>query len=145
MSLLLTHYPLTVDLLFTNPTASSKHTGIIMPLEHFTAEKEKIEKEIQKLQRKMRSIKTRQRRPVMNTIVRSMIEYEITPEEIERLYKREIEKSQSGGRSKLPPRYKNPETGATWSGRGRPPRWIVDAEAQGRNREEFLIEQTTKK
>src|SRR5690625_4948223 len=109
MSLLLTHYPLTVDLLFTNPTASSKHTGIIMPLEHFTAEKEKIEKEIQKLQRKMRSIKTRQRRPVMNTIVRSMIEYEITPEEIERLYKREIEKSQAGGTSKLPPRYKNPE------------------------------------
>ncbi|HLR83130.1 MAG TPA: H-NS histone family protein [Paenalcaligenes sp.] len=116
-----------------------------MPLEHFTAEKEKIEKEIQKLQRKMHSLKTRQRRPVMNTIVRSMIEYEITPEEIERLYKRQVERAKRGGRSKLPPRYQNPETGVTWSGRGRPPKWIVEAEAQGRSRDEFLIEKPAKK
>jgi len=116
-----------------------------MPLEHFTAEKEKIEKEIQKLQRKMRSIKTRQRRPVMNTIVRSMIEYEITPAEIERLYNRQIERAKAGGTSKLPPRYKNPETGVTWGGRGRPPKWIVEAEAQGRSRDEFLIEKSAKK
>jgi len=116
-----------------------------MPQEHFTAEKEKIEKEILKLQRKMRSIKARQRRPVMNSIVRSMIEYEIKPEEIERLYKRQVERAQSGGRrSKLPPRFKNPETGATWSGRGRPPRWIVDAEARGESRDQFLIDKKDK-
>lgn len=116
-----------------------------MPLEDFTAEKEKIEKEIQKLQREMRSIKSRQRRPIMNTIVRTMIEYEITPEEIERLYKRQMERAQSGGRSKLPPRYQNPETGATWSGRGRPPQWIVEAESQGLSRDEFLITPAAKK
>lgn len=116
-----------------------------MPLEPFTAEKEKIEKEIQKLQRKMRSIKTRQRRPVMNSIVRSMIEYEITPEEIERLYKRQVERAKRGTPSKLPPRYKNPETGLTWSGRGRPPKWIVEAEGQGRSRDEFLIEKPAEK
>ncbi len=31
-------------------------------------------------------------------------------------------------------KYRNPETGATWSGRGKPPQWIL-----GRNREEFSI------
>lgn len=33
------------------------------------------------------------------------------------------------------PKYRNPETGETWAGRGKPPKWIV-----GTNREKFLIE-----
>lgn len=33
------------------------------------------------------------------------------------------------------PRYRDPKTGTTWGGRGRPPKWI-----EGRNREHFLIE-----
>ncbi|RKT99467.1 H-NS histone [Burkholderia sp. Nafp2/4-1b] len=33
------------------------------------------------------------------------------------------------------PRYRDPKTGATWSGRGREPRWI-----KGVRRERFLIE-----
>lgn len=35
----------------------------------------------------------------------------------------------------LPPRYQDPKTGSTWSGRGKPPKWIA-----GKNRERFLIE-----
>ncbi|MGF6779505.1 H-NS histone family protein [Paraburkholderia sp. GAS334] len=34
----------------------------------------------------------------------------------------------------LPPRYQDPKTGSTWSGRGKPPKWIA-----GKNRERFLI------
>jgi DNA-binding protein H-NS len=34
----------------------------------------------------------------------------------------------------LPPRYQDPKTGATWSGRGKPPKWIA-----GKNRERYLI------
>jgi DNA-binding protein H-NS len=34
-------------------------------------------------------------------------------------------------------KYRNPETGATWSGRGRMPKWLVLAGEQGRSREEF--------
>lgn len=36
-------------------------------------------------------------------------------------------------------KYRNPETGKTWSGRGRQPQWIIDAEAAGKSREEFAI------
>ncbi|WP_414144191.1 H-NS family nucleoid-associated regulatory protein [Burkholderia stagnalis] len=32
------------------------------------------------------------------------------------------------------PKYRDPQTGATWSGRGREPLWIT-----GRSREQFLI------
>ena len=36
-----------------------------------------------------------------------------------------------------PARYRNPETGATWSGRGRMPKWLALAEERGRGREDF--------
>lgn len=36
-------------------------------------------------------------------------------------------------------KYRNPSTGETWSGRGRPARWISELEAKGRKREEFQI------
>lgn len=36
-------------------------------------------------------------------------------------------------------KYRNPETGQTWSGRGRQPQWIIAAEEAGKNRDEFAI------
>ncbi len=33
--------------------------------------------------------------------------------------------------------YVNTATGETWSGRGRPPRWIVESEAKGVNRDAY--------
>ncbi len=33
----------------------------------------------------------------------------------------------------LPPKYQDPKTGATWTGRGRAPAWL------GKNRDKFLI------
>jgi DNA-binding protein H-NS len=42
-------------------------------------------------------------------------------------------------RTATTPKYRDPETGATWSGRGYPAKWITDYEAKGRKREEFAI------
>ena len=42
-------------------------------------------------------------------------------------------------RTTTTPKYRDPETGATWSGRGYPAKWITDYEAKGRKREEFAI------
>ncbi|MFC3336933.1 ParB/RepB/Spo0J family partition protein [Paracandidimonas soli] len=36
-------------------------------------------------------------------------------------------------------RYQHPETGDTWTGRGKPPRWIVAAEESGQSRDDFLV------
>ncbi len=38
----------------------------------------------------------------------------------------------------LPAKYRNPETGQTWSGRGRMPKWLALAEEAGRSRDGFL-------
>lgn len=41
---------------------------------------------------------------------------------------------------KLPPKYRNPgNPDQTWSGRGRRPRWLVEAQQQGRPLTEFQI------
>lgn len=43
-------------------------------------------------------------------------------------------------RRKVAPKYRDPDSGTTWTGRGRMPRWMTAAIATGRTREEFLIE-----
>jgi len=48
-------------------------------------------------------------------------------------------KKASPAGSAAPAKYRNPETGETWSGRGRPARWITELEAKGRKREEFAV------
>ena len=42
---------------------------------------------------------------------------------------------QPAKKTPLPPKYRNPKTGETWSGRGRAPAWLA-----GRNKDRFLIE-----
>jgi DNA-binding protein H-NS len=52
--------------------------------------------------------------------------------------KQDARKVYRGGADKVPVKFKGPN-GEEWSGRGRSPKWIVDAERQGKSREEFLI------
>jgi len=53
-----------------------------MPRENYAVLQAKIEKEITKLKRKAEALHTRRRKPVIASIVKSMREYNITPEEI---------------------------------------------------------------
>ncbi len=49
-------------------------------------------------------------------------------------------KPRSDAGTKPPAKFRDPETGETWSGRGRPPRWLAAKEAEGKQREEFAVE-----
>ena len=112
----------------------------------FSTEKSRIEKEISKLQKRMHSLQSKQRRPVMMSIVRSMREYDITPEEIVAAFSQRstrrapAAKTASAPKRVIAPKYRHPETGATWTGRGKAPRWVSDAEAAGTPRTSFLIQ-----
>ena len=89
------------------------------------AQREKLEKQIEEA-------KAREYAEVLNEIKQKMADYGITLAEL-------------GGRGKhskvgrpragVAPKYRDPLTGASWSGRGKPPRWIA-----GKNRDEFLIQ-----
>ena len=59
-----------------------------------------------------------------------VLEYGLTAEDIGLAAK---QKGRAGKRASVAPKYMDPKTGATWSGRGRAPAWI------GKNREKFLI------
>lgn len=111
-------------------------------METYSAAKQKIEKEILRLQRQMKTLKVKQRRPIITSIVRSMQDNEITIEELTQALESTKKRGTKGvaqSKSVLPPKYRNPATGDTWTGRGRPPRWILDADAAGKARDSFLI------
>ena len=57
-----------------------------MARETYAALQAKIEKEINKLQKKAEVLQTKRRKPVISSIIASMREYDITPEEIAAAY-----------------------------------------------------------
>ncbi|HDR9881361.1 TPA: H-NS histone family protein [Burkholderia cenocepacia] len=68
---------------------------------------------------------------IIDSIRTQVIEYGITPEQI---FGRRRAASM-GTRSPVPPKYQDPKTGATWTGRGKPPQWISGV----KNRDRYLI------
>lgn len=107
---------------------------------------QKIEKEIQRLQKQAKNLQAKRRGPVLTSILRSMREYDITPEDIASAFNKKPavkapRKPTVPTKRTVPAKYRNAETGDTWTGRGKPPRWIASAEAEGRSRTEFLISQ----
>ncbi len=48
--------------------------------------------------------------------------------------------SPKGTRAPVRPKYRHPETGETWSGRGSTPSWLKRLEKEGRRREDFAID-----
>lgn len=120
-----------------------------MPRETYAAQQAKIEKEINRLQKRAESLQTRRRKPVIASIVKSMREYSITPEEIiaalgstkspRAAAPRRKAAAADGAKRAVAPKYRHPKTGDTWSGRGKAPRWLVAEEGNGASRESFLI------
>ncbi|ANN77295.1 H-NS family nucleoid-associated regulatory protein [Bordetella flabilis] len=120
-----------------------------MPRETYSAQQARIEKEIDKLRKKAEALQLKRRKPVVASIIRSMREYQITPEEIVAAYGKPATRRGPGRKatvaaapSKRPvaPKYRHPETGETWSGRGKRPRWLTAAEAAGATLDSFLIQ-----
>ncbi|MCA8050251.1 H-NS histone family protein [Burkholderia arboris] len=71
---------------------------------------------------------------VLAEVQARVAEYGLTPEQV---FGHRCKTSRMRvGQSSVPARYRDPRTGATWSGRGREPGWI-----KGKKRERFLIEQ----
>lgn len=48
-------------------------------------------------------------------------------------------KTSSAKGTKVPPKYRNAETGDTWTGRGRQPKWVEAALASGKKLEDLSV------
>lgn len=90
------------------------------------AQREKLEKQIEEA-------KEREYAEVLNEIKQKMADYGITLAELGGGRGKQA-KAASRSRASVAPKYRDPESGSTWSGRGKPPRWIA-----GKDREKFLI------
>lgn len=65
--------------------------------------------------------------------VRAIVaEYELTEEDV---FSKKAPRVASAATKTVAPKYRDPITGATWTGRGKPPLWIA-----GQDRLKFLIE-----
>lgn len=93
-------------------------------LQELLAQRAALEKQIEETQRAARADAIAQVRALMN-------EYGLTIADLSG-GRGAAPKSRSTG--KVPPKYRDPETGATWTGRGVAPKWIA-----GKDREAFLI------
>jgi DNA-binding protein H-NS len=50
-----------------------------------------------------------------------------------------VKKARGGAQGAVAPKYRDPETGATWAGRGLKPRWLTAALKSGKSVESFAI------
>ena len=121
-----------------------------MTRQNYSTLQAKINKEIEKLQKQAQALQSKQRKPAIASIVRSMKENDISPEEIAAAFGKS--KTKAGGGVKatksaktarvkktVAPKYRHPSSGSTWTGRGKAPLWIVEAEKNGQMRQQFLI------
>lgn len=104
-------------------------------LDQKLAEQEQLGKEIEKL-------RAQQRKEAISSIKADIKRFDIKPEEIfssaKPGRKRKAKTAGKGRRkaaSTVSPKYRDPETGKTWSGRGREPVWM-----RGKNRDDYLIQ-----
>lgn len=95
----------------------------IETLETLLRQKEELEKKIAQQQ------KTERNKRIKN-IVADMAKFNITIQDLEEA----LNKKQN-----VIIRFINPETGATWTGIGKRPKWIVEAEKAGKNIEDFAV------
>jgi DNA-binding protein H-NS len=89
-----------------------------------------LTEQLAKVQAQMEAARQKELASTIEQIKAQIAEYGITAEELGFASKRTTSR-RSGG---LPPKYRDPKTGKTWSGRGRRPAWL------GKRREKFLIE-----
>lgn len=89
------------------------------------------------LDRQIEAIRSGQRKEAIAKATEIIRQYELTP--IDVFGRRGLETGSVPGastktRAPVAPKYRDPMTGSTWTGRGKPPKWI-----DGKDREQFLI------
>jgi DNA-binding protein H-NS len=93
-----------------------------------------LKAQIARLQEQAEEVRRAELEAVLADIRRKIVEYGLTAQD---LGLGVVRRGRPPKKEPLPPVYQDPKSGNTWSGRGKPPKWIV-----GKSREGFLIIQT---
>lgn len=90
-----------------------------------------LQLQIEQLQAQAQEARKRELASVIAEIKQKIIDYDLNLSDLGFIHSKP---SRAGAKAPQPPKYKNPHTGQTWSGRGKPPHWIA-----GKNKDKFLI------
>ena len=96
-----------------------------------------IQEKIAQLQQEAEQLRKKELADVIADIRQKMITYGISVEDIGKLPS--TKKARKPSISRGVPKYRNPATGTTWTGKGKSPQWVRDYEASGKSRDDLLI------
>ncbi|MDE2149915.1 MAG: H-NS histone family protein [Gammaproteobacteria bacterium] len=94
-----------------------------------------ILKQIDTLKSKAEEQRRKELQKIVDAINEQIAEFGLRPNDLKFPGHRRGGRRSGSGKAK----YRNPTTGKTWTGRGRAPHWITEAEAAGTSRDRFLI------
>lgn len=101
------------------------------------AQKVALEKQQAELEKQLSEARRSERASVIAQIKSLMAEHDLT---IADLGGKSAPKGKSANAGrKVAPKYRNPATGETWTGRGLQPKWVQAAVAAGKKVEDFAI------
>ncbi|KWD84097.1 H-NS histone [Burkholderia ubonensis] len=92
----------------------------------------KLKAQHAELQQQIEATRLAELQTVIEQVRTTVQDYGLTAEDI---FGRQTASRSRTRKAAPPPKYRDPKTGATWSGRGREPSWI-----KGKRHERFLIE-----
>ena len=104
------------------------------------AKKATLDRQAAELEKQLAQAKKAELASVISYIKNLMAEYNLTQADLEGRAKGGAGKEKGPlSERKVAPKFRDPETGATWSGRGLRPRWLSAALEAGRKAEDFAV------
>ncbi len=113
---------------------------------------ESIQKQIQKLQAQAKKLETShhakkvksisQVRMLMKKLGVTVADLQLSgqkPQANDKPLTATKKRKSSKVRGPVAPKYRDPQTGESWTGRGKPPKWLAQHLSSGRQKDEFLI------
>lgn len=108
-----------------------------------------IKTQIARLQKQAEKLE-RESKPGLGPVLRLMKKYRLTSADVAKALEGAPTEKRKRGAGKAParvakavtkvaPKFRDPVSGSTWTGRGRTPNWMVAEIAQGKKKEDFAI------
>ncbi len=103
------------------------------------AQKATLERQAAELEKQLSQARKEERSGVIAQIKALMSEHGLTAADLEGKVKGAAKEKQSTAGRTIAPKYRDPVSGSTWTGRGLKPRWLQQAIAAGKKPEDFAI------
>ena len=109
--------------------------------EHWMPSYNELMDQAQKLMAQAEAQREKELQAVIDGVIQTLTEHGVTLDDLRAhgFGGRSGRRGKRGARNAGVPKYQDPKTGATWTGRGRVPGWMAAYDAAGKSRDRYLI------